>query len=104
MNYAGQIFVTQTTRDILCRQLKIADRTLRKAIEQFVAKGLLVKYDANTFVANPNLFARGKWTDIKRIRMLVEYSKEGRILLNYEEYVKAASEITAQNQLPIFQK
>jgi len=104
MNYAGQIFITKTTRDILCRQLNIAEITLRKAIEKFVNKGLLTKYDSNTYVANPHLFARGKWTDVKKIRMLVEYSEEGRLLLNYEEYIKAASSITAQNQLPIFDR
>jgi hypothetical protein len=103
INYHNQIFITKTTKDILLSQLNIAEITFRKALKSFVDKGLLTKFDSHTYVVNPHIFGRGKWQDVKKIRMLVEYSEEGRILLNYEEYKKTIDSLKHQPELPFDQ-
>lgn len=29
------------------------------------------------YITDPNLFGKGKWTDIKKLRLVVEYDKDG---------------------------
>ena len=36
------------------------------------------------YIANPFLFARGSWENIKKIRLLVEYNEYGRFLIKDE--------------------
>ena len=79
--YENQIVIVKSIREEICSKLGMADITFRKAMDQFIEKGILSKKDKNVFVANPFLFARGSWDSIKKVRLLVEYNSQGRFLL-----------------------
>ena len=46
-------------------------------ITKLVKSGLLSRKDKGMYIANPNLFGKGKWQDIKAIRMQFEYNDNG---------------------------
>lgn len=79
--YSNEIVIVKSIRESICKTLGIADITFRKAMEQFVDKGILTKQNKNVFVANPFLFGRGSWADIKNLRLMVEYNSQGRFLI-----------------------
>ncbi len=88
MDYKNRIYITKSIKDNICKSLNISDSSLNKAIKIYIDKGLFTKLDAQTYFTNPDIFGRGAWSDIKEIRMLVSYSKQGKLVLNYEEYNK----------------
>lgn len=86
-NYDNEIILVKAIRLDICKNLGIAEITFRKAIEEFIDKGILTLKCKGVYVANPFLFGRGSWADIKNIRLLVEYNSQGRFLIkeNIEE-------------------
>lgn len=82
--YTNEIVVIKSIREEICKTLGIADITLRKAIDEFLDKGILTKKMKGVYVANPFLFARGSWENIRKIRLMVEYNEHGRFLIKDE--------------------
>ena len=83
--YNNEVIIIKAIRNEICKSLGIGDSTFRKGIDEFISKGILTKKDKQIFVFNPFLFGRGAWQDIKKIRLLVEYSEKGRFLIRQEE-------------------
>ena len=81
INYQNEIVIVKSIREEICFDLKIADVTFRKAMDQFINKGILSKKNTNVYIANPYLFAKGSWQNIKNIRLTVEYNSKGRFLI-----------------------
>jgi len=57
---------------------KLAVNSIDKALGMFRKKGILRRVGRGVYRTNPRLFARGKWRDIKKIRMTVTYSENGK--------------------------
>lgn len=47
-------------------------------IAKLVEAKLIFKKSAGTYMANPLLFGKGKWSDIRKIRFVIEYGEKGR--------------------------
>ena len=81
MNYSNDIILISSIKKEIAEELGIKEITLRKAIELFVEKSILLRRDRSVYIINPYFFGRGKWEEIKKIRLLIEYSKEGKMVL-----------------------
>jgi DNA primase len=46
---------------------------LNKAIDTFYKKGLFIRVARGVYMADPELFARGKWEDIRELRLVIDY-------------------------------
>ena len=79
--YNNEIVIVKQIRQDICKELQIGDSTFRKALDEFIEKGILSKRGKQIYIANPFLFARGSWENIKKIRLLVEYNSQGRFLI-----------------------
>ena len=88
-NYQNEIVIVKSIRDEICFDLKVADVTFRKAIDQFIYKGILTKKNKNVYIANPYLFGKGSWQNIQYIRLTVEYNSKGRFLIRDEHQVNS---------------
>ncbi len=77
MGYNNIIAAYKPIKTIMCNNLGIKMDYLNKAISTFHKKGLLIRLDRGIYMADPELFARGKWEDIKNLRLVIEYSKDG---------------------------
>lgn len=80
-NYQNEIILHPLVRKEVCAELSIAEVTFRKAVDQFVETGILTKKASNYYIANPYLFGKGSWENIRKIRLLVEYNEHGRFLI-----------------------
>ena len=80
MDYENRIIVTPSKRKAIADIIEVKPDSVRKACTSISNKGLLVKEDTYTFMANPYLFARGSWKSIKELRMTVRYSVEGKTI------------------------
>ena len=52
--------------------------TIKKAIQCLAKKKVLLKEERACYRVNPKYVAKGKWEDIKALRLVIEYSERGR--------------------------
>lgn len=77
MGYNNVIPAYKPIKMMICNNLNIRMDYLNKAISTFHKKGLLIRLHRGIYMADPELFARGKWEDIKNLRLVIEYSAKG---------------------------
>lgn len=78
MGYNNIIPAYAPIKRMICRDLGITMNTINKAIDNLVKKELLIRFERGMYLADPNLFGRGKWADIKEIRTVITYNEEGK--------------------------
>jgi len=76
MGYNNLIPAYKPIKLMTCRKLGISIDYLNKAIQEFYNKGLFIRVARGVYVADPDLFARGKWEDIKELRLVIEYKNK----------------------------
>lgn len=81
MGYNHQITLIAPIKRQIAEELSVELVTISKAIESFCKKDILIRQDRGLYIVNPYFFGRGKWEDIKKIRMTIEYSAKGRMFL-----------------------
>ena len=77
MGYNNVIPAYKPIKQMVCDRLGIKLDYLNKAIGEFYKKGLLIRTHRGIYLADPELFARGKWEDIKNLRLVINYNKNG---------------------------
>tara|TARA_B100000809_G_scaffold60530_1_gene57107 strand:+ start:1148 stop:1678 length:531 start_codon:yes stop_codon:yes gene_type:complete len=98
MGYNNIIPAYKPIKLMTCNRLGISLDYLNKAIQTFYEKGLLVRVARGVYMAEPNLFARGKWEDIKTLRLTIDYvNKDGK----HPAKKKLNSNISKQVQLSL---
>ncbi len=84
MDYEGVITLTKSSRDRLAEQIGVKETAIRNQITQLCHKGILRRIGTGEYEANPNLFARGDWSDIykrrKSFKLTISYENEIRSL------------------------
>lgn len=78
MTFGNRIFLIKRTKMYLEQQTGYKFNTIRATITKLVKKNLLFREDTSTYIVNPNFAARGKWEDIKALRLVIDYSAQGR--------------------------
>lgn len=51
---------------------------IKRAIQELTKKKVLLKEERACYRVNPKYIAKGKWEDIKALRLVIEYSERGR--------------------------
>ena len=81
MNYEGQIILNSTTKKIICERVKFKSvYSLNNYLSQLVKKGVFKNVGRGVYQPNPNLFGRGDWKSIYKLReawIKIGYDKEG---------------------------
>jgi len=75
VNYANEIMLPQGLKERIVDTLKISKGSLDNSLSLLVKKGLLQRLGRGVYKLNPYLFGKGKWQDIKEIRMEWIYAK-----------------------------
>ena len=78
MGYTNIIPAYKPIKLMVCKRLNISLNYLNKAIQTFYEKGIFIRVARGVYIADPELFARGKWEDIKELRLVIEYKDNGK--------------------------
>lgn len=81
MSYNSEIALYGPVKKGIALELGIKEPTVSKAIELFANKSILLRKDRGLYIVNPFFFGRGKWEEIKKIRLEIVYSEAGRMIL-----------------------
>lgn len=78
MSFTNIVVLIKPIKDMLVQATGKKYETIRAAIKSLVAKGLLVRQARAVYMVNPKYAARGKWQDIKALRLTIDYNEQGR--------------------------
>lgn len=80
MNYQNEIILVSHNKKKIASDLGIKPNTIDQNLMKLTKKGILTRVARGVYIANPYLFGRGKWQDIKSLRMKVVYNKNGKFI------------------------
>ena len=77
LGYNNVIAAYKPIKLMICKQLGISMSYLNKAINTFYVKGIFIRLARGIYIADPELFGRGSWKDIKQLRLVIDYNDDG---------------------------
>jgi len=77
IGYNGIIMAYKPVKDIMCANMGISVSYLNKCINEFYKKGIFIRYARGVYIADPNLFAKGSWSNIQHLRLIINYNTDG---------------------------
>lgn len=80
MTYDNRIILNSAIRREISEKLNVKTNTLAHRLADLCKANVMIKKDTNVYMANPYLFGRGKWEDIKKLRMTIEYEQGNRVV------------------------
>lgn len=84
MSYNNIVYLVLPVKKMIMEELNIPLNTINDSIRNLSNAGILVRQAQGCYLVNPNLFARGRWEDIVKIRLEIEYSSEGKVIKQVE--------------------
>lgn len=77
MGYNNVIPAYKPIKQMIATKLNISLHTVDKAVKMLKKNGLFIPFARGMYIADPNLFAKGKWSDIKNLRLVINYEADG---------------------------
>ena len=81
MNYDGIITITKSTRERLAASIGVKETAVKNQITTLCKKGIIKRVGTGEYEANPYLFAKGDWSDIRKRRasfkLEIRYTENG---------------------------
>tara|TARA_B100000809_G_scaffold1247_1_gene1444 strand:- start:594 stop:1082 length:489 start_codon:yes stop_codon:yes gene_type:complete len=74
MGYNNVIPVYMPIKKMIARDLDKSVSYINKCIDEFYKKGLFIRAARGLYIADPVLFARGSWKDVRDLRLTIDYS------------------------------
>lgn len=81
MDYDNCVALGKHRKEAIANELGITTSTLYNIISIFCKEKIMIRISATEYILNPNLFGKGRWTDIKQLQVLLEYDPSGRKLI-----------------------
>lgn len=82
MSYANIVVLIKPIKDIISQETGLKLNTINKAVQKLCDVGILIRRNRGVYIVDPNLFAKGKWENVKKLRMTIEYNKDGTKTIN----------------------
>lgn len=83
MGYDNMILIDMYMKKKLEAELSMPLNTINASVKNLYNAGILLRQAHGRYLINPTLFARGRWEDIVKIRMEIEYSQAGRKITHH---------------------
>jgi len=73
--HGGQLIILNMfVKEEIIERLGVKMSTFKKALTELTRSGILKRVGNSTYQANPEMFGRGQWTDIKAIRATFDFN------------------------------
>jgi hypothetical protein len=73
MSYTNIILTYLPVKKIIAAELDISISYVNKCIDSFIKADIFLKMDRGIYLVDPELFGRGKWENIEKIRLSITY-------------------------------
>lgn len=87
IGYGNELVVHTCMKEDIAQELGTSINTINRAIQELHKKKILVRKARGVYIANPKIFGKGKWSDIVRLRIEINYSStNGRVITTRQEF------------------
>ena len=77
MSYGNIVVMIKPIKDRIMEHTGLSLNTINKSIDNLYKAGILIRQSRGVYLVDPTLFAKGKWEDIKKLRLVVDYKSDG---------------------------
>lgn len=84
LDYSSKLKLDMYAKQEIMEALEMPLNTVNASIKNLYNAGILIRQAHSRYLMNPALFARGRWEDVKQIRMQIDYNEEGRTIKHVE--------------------
>ena len=84
MNYYNMVTMLKPVKEMMCQELGISLKTFNNQVDDLYQKGILIRKARAVYIVDPELFGKGRWEHVKKIRMIVDYDDKGNKFINTE--------------------
>lgn len=83
MGYKNVVPMYKPIKQMICADIGISMESLNKAVVILTKEGILIPVGKGRglYVMDPHLFGRGRWEDIKSLRLSIDYSEGKRRIM-----------------------
>lgn len=78
MTFDNLIVLIKPIKEKLMKMTGKSYEGIEKAVKELAKKKILLREERSCYRVNPKYIAKGKWEDIKALRLVIEYSEQGR--------------------------
>ena len=82
MDYDGEITINKRLKKKIADNLGLSEGRVANVVSILLKKEIIKKIDRTTYMMNPDLFAKGSWRDITKLRskfeLVVSYDSDGK--------------------------
>lgn len=81
----NEVVLNKTIKDRIALRMGINSTSINPMITRIVKSKMLLKNGRGVYLLNPNIFGKGSWRDIKKLRMMLEVDVEaGKLRKGFE--------------------
>jgi len=81
MGYGNQLVLNAALKRMIAEEVNLSVSSVNNALTKFVKGNLLSRIDTGIYLVNPQLFGKGEWKDISKIRLSATYDLKGRTIM-----------------------
>lgn len=81
MGYGNQLVLNAALKRMIAEEIGLSVSSINNALSKFVKGKLLKRIDTGIYLVNPQLFGKGEWKDISKIRLTATYDLKGRTIM-----------------------
>lgn len=82
MGYDNKFIAVKDTKILMSKDTGLKIETIDVAISKLKKENILIPISKSVYLVDPNLFARGKWSKLKDLRLCIKYNPDGTRTIN----------------------
>ena len=82
LSYDGEIFMNKAIKQRAAKSIGLKYSSVDRAVTILSTKNIFISKARGIYTANPKIFGRGNWSNVKKIRMSVTYSENGKAIIS----------------------
>lgn len=86
LQYGNIVVLIKAIKEIIAEETGYSTASIKKAIVNLSKAGILIPKERSVYIVDPKLFARGKWEDVKKLRMTITYQADGTKTIDSDLY------------------
>jgi hypothetical protein len=82
MGYGNKVILIKPIKKYIMEQTGLSEGSVKRCIADLTKANILIRLERAVYLIDPSMFAKGKWADIKKLRMVIDYNEDGTKTIN----------------------
>lgn len=69
----NEVVLNKSIKERICNQFDLLPTSMNQLISNLKKKKMIISKERGIYILNTNIFGKGKWNEVKKLRMLIEW-------------------------------